>query len=93
MGYMEFSDSKIVKTRKNHTCVFCEREFPPGTTMEHECGKYEGDFFSRYTCPDCREYTPGFWEWCDYECGDYYCDFANYIREIGAPHPAFMEEE
>lgn len=88
---MEFYESKTVKTKRAHFCSFCERLFPVGTEMEYEHGKYDGEFFSRYTCPDCVKYTPGFWEWCDGECGNYRSDFQEYLNENGIKHPAFAE--
>lgn len=58
-GYWEFSDFKIVKARKPHKCIECDREIPVGMRYEKFSGKWEGDFTSHETCLDCANIRNG----------------------------------
>lgn len=52
---MEFYNSKEVKTRKEHNCFLCNLKINIGTKVFYEAGKYEGDFFSRYSHLECSK--------------------------------------
>lgn len=47
---------KIVKTRKDHVCFGCGRNFPSGTSMERSC-VIDGSLWTCYLCPTCQEIT------------------------------------
>lgn len=51
--------SKVVKTRKPHTCVNCQKEISKGENMLRESGFMDGQPVSCYTCLDCLD------EWLD----------------------------
>ena len=68
---MEFYDRKTVKTRKPHNCHLCPVIIPRGTSCEYEAGKYDGEFFWRYSHPECskvwqklNEGLSGDEDWC-----------------------------
>lgn len=48
----EFHNSRIVKTRKEHTCECCYKRIAIGTKVEYNAGKMEGDFYSYYVCDE-----------------------------------------
>lgn len=43
----------IKKTRKEHKCVACSKIISKGTSAYHQCGKFDGEFYSYYLCPTC----------------------------------------
>ena len=95
---MEFSETKTVKTRKEHQCVYCLRVFPVGTAMEFERGKNEGSFYSHYTCQECLKYVPEFWDSIGYDCldllesfRDLFESFRDYVIDAGIDHSAFKQ--
>lgn len=49
-----FTSSKKVKTRKEHICYGCERNYPKGSTMEYYSGLWEDHFFRHYVCKSCE---------------------------------------
>lgn len=52
---MEFySEKKIKSAKKSHICHICGEVILAGETYFAECGMYNGNFFSRCTCPFCR---------------------------------------
>ena len=63
-GQMEMYDVKIVRTRKDHRCVECNRAIPKGTECERISGKWEGEFSTSHTCLDCMNIRDGL------SCGD-----------------------
>lgn len=51
---MEFYNSKeIKKTRKEHKCFLCYVKIPINSNCHYESGKFDGDFFSRYSHKEC----------------------------------------
>lgn len=48
-----FHDSKLVKTRKKHSCFICQRKFPKGSELIRCNGVYDGDWYSYYLCQFC----------------------------------------
>jgi len=55
MGW-DFCETKHVKTRKDHRCVFCGRGISKGNVILHWHGMYEGDFQNSYACHWCEEH-------------------------------------
>lgn len=51
---MDFYDTKIHKAKKVHKCEFCEKTIEVGERYSYESGKFDGDFFVRKLCLDCR---------------------------------------
>jgi hypothetical protein len=60
--------SKDVKTRKPHRCVFCWSGIPVGELANYWCGVYDGEFQSNHAHQEClqawlddgaEEFTPG----------------------------------
>lgn len=46
----------VKKTRKPHTCAFCGRVIPSGSTdILNWSGKWEGDFQNSYACNWCED--------------------------------------
>lgn len=78
---MELYDSKRVKTRKPHTCFLCGRVIEAGKEALYESGKWEGDFFRRYTCEDCEPLAGDFWEFVDGETYSPVEDFVAMLQE------------
>lgn len=78
---MECYDCKHVKTRKPHVCFLCGRVIEAGKEALYESGKYDGDFFSRYTCKDCEPLTDRFWEFVDGETYSPIEDFMVMLQE------------
>ena len=46
---------KLVKCRKNHTCMSCEKEIQVGNYAIRETGFMDGIPVSSYTCIDCMD--------------------------------------
>lgn len=46
---------KLVKCRKPHECVSCEKEIPVGNYAIRETGFMDGQPVSSYTCTDCMD--------------------------------------
>ena len=54
---MELYNSKdIKKTRKSHSCFLCRLDIPTGIECFYEAGKYDGEFFSRYSHHECAKH-------------------------------------
>ena len=47
--------SKLVQTRKAHTCVMCQKEIAIGENMLRESGFLDGAPVSCYTCIPCLD--------------------------------------
>lgn len=47
--------AKIVKVRKAHKCVECERAIAPSQKAEKVDGLWDGQFQTLYTCLECAE--------------------------------------
>ncbi len=50
---------KLVRCRKIHKCMGCNKEIPKGTYAIYESGFMDGKPVSSYTCTDCMD------EWLD----------------------------
>lgn len=67
----DFGDYNLVKTRKDHSCVYCGRTIPKGTKAFNCKGLFEGDWQNWYACQFCdREVVPDYAEPNDYISGD-----------------------
>ena len=55
---------KLVKCRKHHTCVSCQKEISIGDYAIREHGFKDGSSVSAYTCINCMD------EWLDKTNGD-----------------------
>ena len=51
----DFGEYKIVKTKKEHRCITCERKIPKGKKAHHYNGMWEGDWQNWYMCVPCEE--------------------------------------
>ncbi len=52
--YHEFHSLRDVKkTRKNHRCFLCRLDIPKGTRCTYEAGKFDGEFYGRYSHDEC----------------------------------------
>lgn len=58
-GYIEMMEQSVVKTRKDRNCLECRRPIPRSTPCERTSGKWEGKFFTEYTCLDCMNIRNG----------------------------------
>jgi len=57
----EFYNCKDIKaTKKEHTCMVCDRKIPIGQPAYNIAGKYEGEMQTDYTCMFCRNHEIGF---------------------------------
>ena len=63
--------TKTVKTRKEHYCFGCQRDFPAGTEMSRTTCVDMGRIFSTYECDVCQEVVMG---WDDSDRYDGYCE-------------------
>ena len=52
---IENHKEKIVKCRKQHTCVACDKQINIGDQALNESGFVDGEPASVYTCLDCIE--------------------------------------
>ncbi len=57
---MRTISTKEVKTRKEHRCVGCNREFPKGTKMKVHTFDYDG-IDTDYWCKTCDVYANRYW--------------------------------
>lgn len=56
MGWA-FCETKHVKTRKDHKCIFCGRVIPKESKdIYHWHGMFEGEFQSEYACNWCEDH-------------------------------------
>ena len=86
---------KMVKTRVEHECASCMRNYPAGTIMRRSCGKTEGEFGHCYACQACifalgqEDHSPMHlcwgWNWdgSDYPDGDALLDYINECIKAG----------
>lgn len=84
---MELYSSKQVKASSEHFCSYCGRKTEVGESIFRERGKFDGEFFTRYACPDCQKHMGAFWDYCDYECFNLIEDFSEWACETGIDHP------
>ena len=55
--------SKVVKTRKLHTCEYCGNKIPVGSSALRESGIDEEGPFSTYACESCQPLMDEFQKW------------------------------
>lgn len=58
---IQFYHSKLVKTRKNHTCSYCGAIISKGSYAVQESGFLEHKPFKVYNCMDCVNEYLDFW--------------------------------
>lgn len=51
----DFGEYKIVKTKKEHRCITCNRKIPKGKMAYNYNGMLEGDWQNWYMCVPCEE--------------------------------------
>lgn len=81
---MEFYRYKnINKTRKYHRCHLCELDIPKGSKCLYEAGKYDGEFFNRYSHNECAKL------WSDMNSSAHYWDDNEWIpfRDMAEIYP------
>lgn len=49
-------ESKVVKTRKDHTCEGCCADIPKGSNVGYHKGMFDGGFYSYYLCDECTDF-------------------------------------
>jgi len=75
----DFGNYKIVKTRKEHSCIYCGRKIPIGTEAWNSTGLWEGDWQNWYACKFCnREVVPDYAEQGEPISGD---EFNEWFRD------------
>lgn len=52
----DFWNTKDVVTKKPHRCEGCLKEFPAGSKLEYNAGKWNGEMNSYYLCSPCRSF-------------------------------------
>lgn len=64
---MQFYNKQTIwKSKKAHQCHVCNMLIPVGSTYIKEIGKYQGEFFSRCSCPSCYSHVSDYLS----ECGE-----------------------
>jgi len=53
MSHEFYESNDVKKTRKPHPCHLCYQDIPKGSECLYEKGKWDGDFFSRYSHNEC----------------------------------------
>ena len=86
---MELYSQKKVKTRKKHKCFICHQNIPAKVECLYERGRYEGEFFSRYSHNECANAWIEFNEdagsnddWYELHDSDNYREHCDMIRVI-----------
>lgn len=70
---MDFWNSKKIKaTKKSHTCEYCGRIIPIGSSCRNEVGVYEGDFHHYYLCDRCYFFICNFADTSDGYLGEFW---------------------
>ena len=65
----EVIGQKTVKTRKDHVCFGCGRNFPKGTLMERSC-VIDNGLWTSYLCPTCKKISASLEYGDEYGFGD-----------------------
>lgn len=65
----EVIGQKTVKTRKDHVCFGCGRNFPKGSLMERSCVVDNG-LWTCYLCPTCKKISASLKYGDEYGFGD-----------------------
>lgn len=87
----EIYDVKDVVTRKRHVCAYCGRPIEPRTSgVRVESGLYDGEFFRRYACTECKPLVNDFWGYVDGESGGIQLDFSEYLLDC---HPDLIKDD
>lgn len=81
---LEFYNSFRRIARKLHKCEYCQKEIMVGEKYSYESGKFDGDFFTRTLCVQCRKMLNAYtddvdddaFDWLDISdfLSDNYCD-------------------
>lgn len=58
-GYSEFHALKIVKSRREHRCLECNRPIAKGVLYERATGKFDGEIYCSKVCMDCVNIREG----------------------------------
>lgn len=73
----DFGNYKLVKTKKEHSCMYCGRTIPKGIKAFNYRGLFEGDWQNWYACQFCdREVVPTYGD--EYISGD---EFTNWFLD------------
>lgn len=81
-----FADD-VKSTRKPHTCEYCGRKIEVGEPALYEHGVFDNRGFGRYCCKECQPLMDDFWYYMDFECGELWSDFRDWIRSENIAHP------
>lgn len=74
-------NTQIIKTRKPHTCLICNRIIPKGFRAYHTGGMWQGDWQNWYCCTYCHNEVIDF---NGEEVGEQ--DFTDYVYELSESH-------
>lgn len=82
-----YRNKNINKTNKHHKCHLCDLDIPKGSNCLYEAGKYDGEFFSRYSHNECHIY------WQDLNSDTYSEDEWVQFRDMAEvyPHTSFQD--
>ena len=58
-----------VKTRKDHKCFGCNRNFPASCELERQVIRNEHELYSIYLCPTCQIITKNVRKAHSFRCG------------------------
>jgi len=67
-----YNSKDIKKTQKEHQCHLCWLNIPKETPCFYESGKFDGDFFSRYSHHECAK------EWCVMNKDELSCEWCEF---------------
>lgn len=83
-GYSQFHNDKMVTAKKEHKCTECRGIIKPGDKYEKATGKFDGEFYSYKTCPDCISLRGLFDRWCYLAIRE---SITEYVSEVYAQVP------
>ena len=55
MSHAFYSSKVVKKTRKPHSCEHCRLAIPTGSECQYDAGKFDGDFYARYSHSECAK--------------------------------------
>lgn len=64
---VEFYRHDYPKSRKEHTCEYCNEKIGVGSIYSYETGMYDGNFFVRKLCMCCDRMMEKFHIWNDFD--------------------------
>lgn len=79
----DFGEYKIVKTKKEHRCITCNRTIPKGKNANRYNGMYEGEWQNWYMCIPCDELNVC--EYGEWICGEEFIDWLNESEYVDCP--------